>query len=117
MTSFATDQLPTPSAVEYDDGTAFHVSSGYQSGKPLHVRVPDPAVDPRRFVLVYTTKPKAVLSSLRDHFESYVAKSFDWTPPGETVALRVIHVEPPQLRWRNPITGDARVFLEEALAH
>lgn len=115
--TWANAQLPTPSSIEWEDGTAFYVGSKYSSGGVFSVRVPDAAVDPRRFTLVYQAKPAAVLNSLRGHLEQFFGTSFDYTPPGETVALRVIYAEPTRLAWANPNSGDARVFLEEALAH
>lgn len=116
--TWAHAQLPTPSSIEWEDGTAFYVGSKYTGpGGSFSVRVPDAAVDPRRFTLVYQAKPAALLNALRDHQDQFFGTSFDYTPPGEAVALRVIYAEPTRLAWANPKNGDARVFLEEALAH
>lgn len=115
--TFATDQLPSPSALEYESGAAFYVGGGWQDGGVLAVRAPDDEVDPLRWSLVYSGKPAAVLRALRDHYRTYLDRSFDWRPPGGTTALRVVYSEATTIRWRNPTNGDARVSLEEALAH
>lgn len=115
--TWANAQLPTPSAIEWEDGTAFYTSSKWQQGGTFAVRVPDEQVDPRRFALVYQQKPAAVLNALRSHLEQFFGTSFDYTPPGESVALRVVYAEATRIQWTNPTTGEARVFLEEALAH
>lgn len=115
--TFATDQLPTPSALEYEDGESFYVSGKWSDGAPFVIRSPDRAANPLRWSLVYTKKPAAVIATLRAHYKYYHARSFDWTPPGGSTVLRVIYSEAPVIRWNNPTNGEARLAVEEALAH
>lgn len=115
MPSIDATSLPPPAAVAIEDGAA-RMQSSFRQGTPLFTREPDAAVRPRMFLLIYDRPTGALFDALRRHFAGHSA-DFDWTPPGESAPVRVIHMEPPTIDWQTPERATARVRLLEELAH
>jgi hypothetical protein len=111
------DALPRPSRVEWEDGTVRVQSNGWRSGGILRTRTPDPQLRPRRWSLIYERVHGAVAAALRAHFAEHGNTDFAWTPPGTSIAARVIYREPTTIDWDNATSASCRVFLEEVLAH
>lgn len=108
--------MPRPSRVEVEPQTNLQ-QSRWRDGAPLVSRDPDPANSLRRWVLVYENVHAAVGAALREHFRAHHSQDWDWTPPGSLQPRRVIYAEATHIDWQNATTCNARVFLEEALAH
>lgn len=108
--------LPRPSRVEVEPRTNLQ-QSRWREGTPLVTRDPDPANARALWSLSYEKVHAVVGSALREHYQAHHDVDWDWTPPGSLQARRVIYAEPTSIDWQNPTTCDARVFLEEVLAH
>ena len=109
--------LPMPSRIELDDGTSIENTAAFARGSLLYVREPDPQVRPVVFFLIYERVTGRVADALRQHFDQHAFTDFDWTPPGATHAIRVMHAEPPEIAWETTQSANARVPLEQVLAH
>ena len=110
------DILPRSSRVNVTETQVVHYTSAWRDGAVLHRNAPDAALDLRQWDVAYENIGGAVAAVLRAHYRTYQGGTFRFIPPGATVAtaVHVFYRDPTTIDWRNSITANARVFIEEA---
>lgn len=109
--------LPRPATVEMEDGTVLRLSA-WGGGAILKQDRPDTALRPRLVTLVYATGThRSKLHAVREHYRQHHGSDFDWQLPGDAYVRRWIYREPTTVAFDTAVSGSARAFLEEALAH
>ncbi|MFN3242068.1 MAG: hypothetical protein ACE37K_11195 [Planctomycetota bacterium] len=106
--------LPPPSAVAERPDPGFETSD---SGPLVFGQTVDAELCARELLLTWSDKRREVADAIWRHYLEHGVGAFDWTPPGESQAIKVRWLTPPQFSYSSPTTASVSGELEVLLAH